>query len=92
VSDLLFDEADDVGEPIIEASNFLVVPGTPDPEQLNEIEQAYRRAGRPRIIFEDEDGNLENAREFAQAMGLKRLPTLEEAERFVLDGTLPEST
>jgi hypothetical protein len=50
--------------------------------ELNALEVEYRSNGirQQLVVFEEEEGEFTNAREFAEAMGLTaRLPTIEEA-------------
>lgn len=65
---------------------LVVGPVVDYPEQLNEIEEEYRRHGAPPVMFDDtgEEGGGWNADLFAKEMRLPagELPTMEQAEAF----------
>lgn len=93
MTDCLFDDdpEEETIDPALQWSRKLVVAEKVEtPEDLNEIEEAFRKTDRCPVLFEEDDGNggpsyLGNPKDFAKAMNLPagKLPTLAEAEAFM---------
>jgi hypothetical protein len=83
MSDLLFDDDDDLEapDPAMAWQHKLAVGAPCEADDLQRLEMQYRLHGSPPVLFDDGEG-IWNQAEFARAMGRDDV-TLEEAEAWL---------